>query len=182
MAHRVSLLSAALAAVLVASCDPALRPHARQRLLDTGTADPVAVRLAAPHRMAVLYWPRIGECTLAEIRIARALGELGRRFPDIELLTLLPDGADEGGRYGVPYPGEVVKLTPEDYVRQRAVAPLPRVEVWSGGGALLLLRSIPPLAAQADLLVEEIEWSRAFTRPLEPGPAESGEPPREARL
>jgi len=182
MAHRLSLLSLGLAAVLTASCDPGPRPHARQQLLDTGDADPVAIRLADPHRMAVVYWPRIGECTLAEIRLARALGELEHRFPDIELLTLLPEGADESGRYGVPYPGEVVKLTPEDYVRQRAVAPLPRVEVWSGGGALLLLRSIPPLAAQADLLLEEIEWSRAFTRPLEPDSADPEEPPREAGL
>jgi hypothetical protein len=171
-------------ALLGLACGSAAPPvGARHRLLGLDDRDPVARRLAAPHRMAVVYWPAIGRCSPAELRFARALADLARRFPDMEVVTVIPDGTDGDGLSGVAFPGVVVALGPAAYGRQRALAPLPRVEVWSGAGEPLLLRSIPPLEAQAELLAEEIEWSRAFTRPLavKPGGRAAPRPRRRPR-
>jgi len=62
------------------------------------------------------------------------------------------------------------------YDRFAKLAPRPRVEIWSGPGELLMLRSIPNYSTQVALLDGEYRAARSFTAPLLPGEARGAEP------
>lgn len=148
----------------LAGCAPRGTP--RQRLLGVTPDDPVERVLATPARMSVVYWPAIGACRPEEMAVLMRLEELGERWDDLRLLTVLPATWSDEERYGIDFPGEVVRLPDPAYVRQAAFMPLPRLEVWSAAGEPLLLKSLPPFGDPASLLVAEIEAGRALTAPL----------------
>lgn len=129
----------------------------------------VAEHLDPSARWTVVYWPTPDECAACTAGIDRALDEAAARHPDLHVMTVLPSPAPahaERANAG-HHPGKVVTLDEPTWQRARTIVPLPRVEVWTGSGQLVLLRSLPTVAAQGDLLLQELEWSRAFTRPTE---------------
>ena len=170
MARRWGL--AVLYAVLACgslSCDR--DEHPRQALFGLPTDDPVQALFASPARLTVIYWPAEG-CPACGAPIEVALSEVVERFPDIRWIEVVPASSAHppvsSTRRDAPK-RQRVSMDENSYARHLAPGPLPRIEVWSADGDLLLLRSVPPQAAQAALLVEEITWSRSFTAPLPTG-------------
>jgi hypothetical protein len=144
--------------------------HPRAVMFGLSATDPVQRHLADPTRLAVVYWPAIGGCGPCEVGVVQALSEVeAEHGEDTRVLTVVPPGA--GDRFAemhrLRWPGTVVEMALPRYEAQRAIGPLPRVEVWSAAGDLLLLRSLPANLAAGQLLAEEILWCRSFTAPLD---------------
>ena len=125
---------------------------------------PVTRALAAkPHRLAVVFWPQLSGCSSCDQMISAVIAEW-QTAPDAELavVTVVP----ERERPDDPWlPGTIVRMTPDDYSSHARGAPLPRVEIWSGTGQLLLRRSVPNTGSQVELLTEEMLAARSFTTP-----------------
>lgn len=159
-----------LALVLLAAAGCAGADHRREVLFGLDGDDPVQRHLAEPARLSVVYWPAIEGCGPCELGVVRTLEEVQAAFgADTRVLTVVPPalGARFAERNRLEWPGTVVELDRSRYDQQRALGPLPRVEVWSAAGELLLLRSLPANLAAGNLLADEILWCRSFTGPLE---------------
>lgn len=146
--------------------------HRRAALFGLDGDDPVQRHLAEPARLSVVYWPAVDGCGPCELGVVRALAEVEGEFgADTRVLTVVPPALGDrfAERHRLEWPGTVVELDRSRYDEQRALAPLPRVEVWSAAGELLLLRSLPANLAAGKLLAEEVLWCRSFTGPLEEG-------------
>lgn len=168
---RVAGLTLVLVLCAVHGCDAADAPrHPRTALFHLDRDDPVQRHLATPARLSVVYWPAMDGCGACEIGVARTLSEVESRYAgDTRVVTVVPPGL--GSRFAetfrVAWPGTVVELDRARYDVQRELGPLPRVEVWSANGDLLLLRSLPANLASGRILEDEILWCRSFTAPLE---------------
>jgi len=150
---------------LLLGCDSTVE-HARARLFDLAAGDPVQATFAEAARLHVVYWPASGLCRPSETAVIEELRTLEAKLGDIRFVSVVPEGADHD-RYGLALPGRVVELGRRSYVRQVALGPLPRIEIWTAGGRNLLLRSIPDYGEQATAVAAEIVASRALTRPLD---------------
>jgi hypothetical protein len=123
--------------------------------------------LEAPARLTVVYWPATGECMPPEAAAITVLQELAVEYPDLRFLTAIGRGiGTKDPRYGLDYPGEVVELEPFE-LDQAGFGPRPRVAAWGSDGALLFVRSLPPVVSEAVRLRDEIIWTRALTDELE---------------
>jgi hypothetical protein len=140
--------------------------HPRARLFKGSPED--ALRPGA--RWTVLFVPRIEACTPQEVYVVKALKRVALEFSDLEVLTVIPQGLSsrviERGVFGEAFPGRLIKVSAESWRQEERVAPRPRVEVWSGRGELLLMRSIPSSISE-EALYEEVLWTRAFTEPAQ---------------
>lgn len=170
---RRRLSAAALMAVamaLPAATAPALHPaeHPRERLYGEGAGEVIADLPRDGTRWVALFAPRVEACTPQEVAVAEALERLQEEFPDLVVRTLVPEGLDgravERGIFGRPFPGTLVRVAAAGWSREDRVAPRPRLEVWSGKGELLLLRSLPPTVSE-EVVYDEVLWARAFTEP-----------------
>lgn len=123
--------------------------------------------LEAPARLTVVYWPATGECMPPEMAAITVLQELAGEYPDLRFLTVVGRGTGaRDPRYGLEYPGEVVELELSE-LDQAGFGPRPRVAAWGSDGALLFVRSLPPVVSEAVRLRDEITWTRALTDELE---------------
>jgi hypothetical protein len=123
--------------------------------------------LEAPARLTVVYWPATGECMPPEAAAITVLQELAGEYPDLRFLTVVGRGIGaKDPRYGLEYPGEVVELEPSE-LDQAGFGPRPRVAAWGSDGALLFVRSLPPVVSEAVRLRDEITWTRALTGEIE---------------
>lgn len=127
--------------------------------------EPITRALAAkPHRLAVVFWPQLSGCASCDQMISAVISEW-QAAPNAEMavVSVVPDHA----RANDPWlPGVIVRMKPEDYKRHAGKSPLPRVEIRSADGTLLLSRSIPSNGIQAELLTEEMLAARSFTAPI----------------
>lgn len=133
---------------------------------------------ATPHRLAVVYWPEPGGCTACDTMVTHALTRwLAEATVPEELfvLTVLPQDVSHRPR-SLKLPGRILEIERAAYDRFAKLAPRPRVEIWSGPGELLMLRSIPNYSTQVALLDGEYRAARSFTAPLLPGEARGAEP------
>lgn len=130
----------------------------------TDYPEPISRTLAAkPHRLAVVFLPQLSGCASCDQMISSVISEW-QTMPNAEVavVSVIPST-----KANDPWlPGEIVRLTPEDYKRYAARSPLPRVEIWSADGSLLLSRSVPNYGSQAELLTEEMLAARSFTAPI----------------
>jgi hypothetical protein len=109
-----------------------------------------------------MYWPQISGCVPCELPALRSLSQASIDSPDIQLVLVLPAGADNvAQKLGVAWHGSVVRLDQRSYEQQLTVTPLPRIETWDRGGRLLLLKTVPPNLIQATNLGEEVRWAKA---------------------
>lgn len=130
--------------------------------------EPIARALAAkPHRLGVVFWPRVSGCSACDQMISAVISEW-QAAPNAEMavVTVVPDRARATGPW---LPGTVVRLKPDDYERHAGRVPRPRVEIRSADGSLLMARSIPNYGSQAELLTEELLAARSFTAPVAAG-------------
>lgn len=112
--------------------------------------------------MVVMYWPQVSGCVPCELPALRSLSQASIDSPDIQLVLVLPDGADNvAQKLDVAWPGSVVHLDRPSYQQQLTLTPLPRIEAWDRGGRLLLLKTVPPNLIQAANLGEEVRWAKA---------------------
>lgn len=146
------------------------RDHPRVRLFEGSPEDAIFAVLRPGARWTVLFVPQIEACTPQEIYVVNALKRAALEFSDLEVLTIIPRGLPERvierGVFGKAFPGRLVTVSAESWRREQRVAPRPRIEVWTGRGELLLMRSIPPSISE-EALYEEVLWSRGFTEPLQ---------------
>jgi len=119
---------------------------------------------AKPHRLAVVFLPQVSGCNSCDQMISAVISEW-QAAPDAEMVvvSVIPDRAQPNDPW---LPGAIVRLKPEDYRRYKGKSPLPRVQVWSADGTLLLSRSVPNNGLQAELLTEEMLAARSFTAPI----------------
>lgn len=128
--------------------------------------EPVARALAAkPHRLGVVFWPRVSGCPSCDQMISAVISEW-ETAPNAQMavVTVIPDRVRTNDAW---LPGTVVRLKPDDYERHAGRVPRPRVEIRSADGSLLMSRSIPNYGSQAELLTEEMLAARSFTAPVE---------------
>lgn len=127
--------------------------------------EPVSRALQAnPHRLAVVFWPQLSGCSSCDQMISAVIAEW-KAAPDAEVavVTVMPDTVTRQDPW---LPGTIVRLPLNDYKQHAGGAPLPRVELWSGRGELLMSRSVPNYGSQAALLHEEMLAARSFTAPV----------------
>ncbi len=123
---------------------------------------------ATPHRLAVVYWPAPGGCEACDSMIVETLKRWTSETSspaDLLIVTLLPE---QHRSRALSFPGTIVAVEKTLYARLAKLAPQPRVEIWSGAGHLLLLRSIPNFSTQVAMLDEELFAARSFTAPVSP--------------
>jgi hypothetical protein len=84
------------------------------------------------------------------------------------VITVLPQNLSYRSK-SLTLPGQIVEVEQAEYGRFAKLAPQPRIEIWSGSGELLLLRSIPNYSTQGALLDGEYLAARSFTAPLPRG-------------
>ncbi len=127
-----------------------------------------------PHRLAILYWPSLRGCTVCDAllmeKLTQWLADPARR-EELIVATVVPAGVSARHVGANAFPGLTVEVDSEEYSRAAALAPRPRIEIWSAAGELLLLRSIPSNASQVELLDEELLAALWFTPPLGIRPA-----------
>lgn len=112
--------------------------------------------------VVVMYWPDLSECRAFDSAILRSLAHASEERPDIQLLLVLPAGADDPStKLHIDWPGKVVRLGRRLYKRQTVLSPLPRLEVWDTAGKLLLLQTIPPNLSEAENLGDRVRWIMA---------------------
>ncbi|KAB2965405.1 MAG: hypothetical protein F9K16_02035 [Thermoanaerobaculia bacterium] len=132
---------------------------------------------ATPCRLAAVYWPAVRGCTVCDAMLIEKIGEW-QRDPvlgeGLVVVTAIPTEFTGFAIGSARLPGELVRLARSEYAPAAAISPLPRLELWSGSGQLLLLRSIPSYMSQMAILDEEFLAARWFTSPLdEEGPGGS---------
>jgi hypothetical protein len=147
--------------------------HPRERLFNVSGTVRVPDVLKPEARWTVLFVPRIESCSPQEIEVVRALARLTKEFSDLEVATLIPEHTPSGrvgrGVFGLPFPGSVARTSTARWQQEERIAPRPRIEVWSGRGELLLMRSIPSSVSE-QAIYEEVLWARAFTSPVSEEP------------
>jgi len=165
-----------VAAVLLALCACACRvssenagegaENSRARLFAAAGQDGVLTgRLAGTTRLVVLFTPDFERCTPETMRISRALRQIAAEFSDTRVFTLRPASrVGVTAEYGEALPGTPLTIPDAAYTAQRGLAPTPRIEVWSGGGRLLLMRSLPRVVTEKEVY-DEVLWARSFTAP-----------------
>ena len=116
-------------------------------------------------RLYVLFTPDFARCTPETMRISRALRRIAKDYPDTRVFTLRPESVgDTAGAYGESFPGAMLTIPDAAYKAQAAIAPHPRIEVWTGEGErrLLLMRSLPRVVTESEIY-DEVLWARSFT-------------------
>ena len=155
----------ALAIVVVASGTTAGAPggpHPRYRLFpDSPTVTAKLAERSADRRLTVVFAPESWACNLANATAARVVDRLADAYSgDTTTLYVIPaEGPgsvlfqDERSRETVAVPRAVLE-------QEHRIVPLPRLEIWTSEGELLLLRSLDKF--EEDALYEELESSRSF--------------------
>jgi hypothetical protein len=113
----------------------------------------------------VFFTPDFNHCTPETMRISRALRRVANDYPDIRVFTLRPASVGNSqSAYGERLPGTMLTISDAAYKAQDAVAPNPRLEVWTGERErrLLLMRSLPRVVTENEIYAE-ILWARSFT-------------------
>lgn len=140
-------------------------PRHPRSLLFGPLASPITEALNGHARLTVLFFPGVGQCKAQELAAIRALRKIGREAPGVLILTVLPTSLAATARFGEEPPGKVVRMGAERFGAEARIAPTPRIEVWSGSGQLLLMRSLPSNANEGEIH-EQILWTRSFTAPI----------------
>ncbi len=163
MRRAVAYFALTVSWVAVGACSgPATRSTRAGLFPDSHSAE-LEARLTLDEELAVFYWPAVELCDPAAVAAAVALEKLAREEQTIRVTTIVPKGTRNAiERLGVPYPGETLEVPPRQYHAAGWLVPLPRVEVWSRDGRLMLLKAIPPNPNQATQLGEEIRWFLAI--------------------
>jgi hypothetical protein len=176
MAKPSPALRGCLAAFLVASCAASCRPASgrldilqaapRESLLAGAGLDGTIPNVpVGQDRLDVLFTPDFNHCTPETMRISRALRRVAKDYPDIRVFTLRPASVGNAQTaYGERRPGEMLTISDAAYKARDAVAPNPRLEVWTGERErrLLLMRSLPRVVTE-DEIYAEVLWARSFT-------------------
>ena len=151
-----------------AALDEATAPtHARAALFPSPQAMLLTDQLAKSARLNVLFHPEIGRCEPQQIAVILALRRLTEGHSDINVVTVSPKAAaGHPTLFGEPLPGRLLVVENATYASEGRISPRPRLEVWSGDGRLLLLRSIPPVVTEEGIY-QDLLWSLAFTRPVD---------------
>lgn len=160
------VLLVALAAL--ASCDsrdPAAEPAPP---LPTADSSPARAILATPARLTLFFWPAAERCSTVEFGLIGTLEQFRERFPDTRIVTVVPEDFPGNERYGATLPAEVLRVSRQEFNREDALSPFPRIEVWDQDQHLLLFRAISGLRSEAETLATELERARGLTRPVEP--------------
>ena len=144
------------------AADAAVDPHPRARLFPHSSA--VTAKLAegsADRRLTVVFVPQSWACNLANATAARVVDRLAKRYAaDTATLYVIPT------EWRGPLPfhserlGETVEVPQAVLAEEHRTVPLPRLEIWTSDGELLLLRSLDKF--EEDALYEELESSRTF--------------------
>jgi hypothetical protein len=116
-------------------------------------------------RLTVVFAPELSACVPQHMQIVKALKEFARQSPDAGVVVVIPDQVERSSvtraLFGEPPPGRLVSMSRHEWDAENRVSPRPRIEVWSGKGELLLLRSVAISASEDDLL-RDLLWSRTF--------------------
>jgi hypothetical protein len=124
-----------------------------------------AIQAGDGSRLTVVFAPELSGCVPQHMQIVQALKEFARRTPDAGVVVLYPDQVERSALtralFGEAPPGRLVSMPRDEWERESRVSPRPRLEVWSGRGELLLLRSVAIAASEEDIL-HDLLWSRAF--------------------
>jgi hypothetical protein len=139
--------------------------HPRARLF-AGRGFGWPAQAAVPARLHVLFTPDLARCTPEVMQVARALRRIAAEHSDMRVWTILPrSGAATRTLYGEALPGRRLVVAEAAVAAEGELAPVPRIEVWTGDGRLLLLRSVARTVRE-DELYDEILWTRSFTAPV----------------
>lgn len=126
---------------------------------------------ASEARLVVVFSPQVEACSPEHIEIVDALSRLQASMRDVMVLTLVPDNVSHAqirrSLFDKPPPGHVLQIAREAWNAENTFSPRPRVEVWSGSGQLLLLKSMAGISL-SEQIVQEITWCRSFTHPVSP--------------
>jgi hypothetical protein len=167
---REAFIICSLGVLSAAVAGSASAEHPRERLFAAQSEHSLSAVLGSGARLIVIYTPNIEECMPQEIYVTAALERLAREVPAAKIVTLVPVGVHSSvidrGIFGVPFPGSLMKISRRQWREADQVAPRPRIEVWSGDGRLLLMRSIPS-AVSLEEIYHEMLWTLAFTEPPE---------------
>ncbi|HEY0158520.1 MAG TPA: hypothetical protein VGF28_14655 [Thermoanaerobaculia bacterium] len=124
-----------------------------------------AIQPSDGSRLTVVFAPELNGCVPQHMQIVKALKDFARQSPDAGVVVLSPDDVERSAvtrsLFGEPPPGRLVPIPREAWNEETRVSPRPRIEVWSGKGELLLLRSVATAASEEELLTELL-WSRTF--------------------
>lgn len=124
-----------------------------------------AIQVGDGLRLTVVFAPELSGCAPQHMQIVKALNEFARQSPDAGVVVVFPDQVERSALtralFGELPQGRLVSMSSHEWNAESRVSPRPRIEVWSGTGELLLLRSVP-IAAAEDEILDELLWSRAF--------------------
>lgn len=166
MTERVFAARAALivALLLTGAANAAAEPGVdlRARLFGHSVE---GIEARGDSRVTVVFAPELSGCVPQHMQIVKALKEFARQSPDAGVIVLSPDHVERSALtralFGEPPPGRLVSIPRPEWDQESRVSPRPRIEVWSGKGELLLLRSVAISASEDDLL-HDLLWSRTF--------------------
>lgn len=154
-------LSLALGAVLVApeagGADGV--EAARSRLF--ATAAP-AMAVDGERAIVVVFTPDSWGCQAADAALASAVGSFAGEHREVAVFSLIPESrrTERPHAFGQPLPGSVLVLGDETMLREARLAPLPRLEIWTSDGRLLLIKSYRH--ALEESVLEELERTLGF--------------------
>lgn len=158
----MAILASTLPAAGVIGADTAADRHPRARLFPRSTS--VTAKLAersADRRLTVIFVPEAWACNLANAAAARVVDRLAESYAeDTSALYVIPAESQERLALTGGPPGETVTVPHAVLAEEHRSAPLPRLEIWTSEGELLLLRSLDKFEEEA--LYEELESSRTF--------------------
>lgn len=110
--------------------------------------------------VVVVFTPDAWGCRAVDAALASAAGRFAVEHSEVAVYSLIPEGRRIAHAFGQPLPGRIVALRDELVLREAGFAPLPRLEVWSSDGRLLLLKSYRH--ALEETVREELERTLSF--------------------
>lgn len=132
---------------------------ARSRLFATS---PPAMAVGGERSLVVVFTPDSWGCQAADAALASAVGGFAGEHREVAVFSLIPESrrTERPHAFGQPLPGHVLVLGDETMLRESRIAPLPRLEIWTSDGRLLLLKSYRH--ALEESVREELERTLGF--------------------
>jgi hypothetical protein len=113
-------------------------------------------------RVIVVFTPDSWGCQAADAALASAVGSFAGEHRGVAVFSLIPESrrTERPHAFGQPLPGSILVLGDEAMLREARLAPLPRLEIWTSDGRLLLLKSYRH--ALEENVREELERTLGF--------------------
>lgn len=155
----VALLSVAVS-ISVGAAPESAGANPRLRMFPGTTAVPVAFDREPGAALRVLFTPQSWACTVSDDVAARVVQRFADAYDDVAAWSLVPLRREGVRTRPIPTAGREVAVPLAAILTEAELAPLPRIEVWTRDGRLLLLRSLGSF--QDDELYDELVWTRSF--------------------